>query len=132
MSPPPLPALPSDSTAPSTDVDPSQLQEITGGEAEIMQDIVEEFAGSADDLLAALGAALAQDDPRGAMRAAHTLKGSSGIIGADGLRVGCLAIERAAAAGDLACVAALLPALQDQQTATVASLRALVSAARRG
>ncbi len=132
MSPPPLPALPSDSTAPSTDVDPSQLQEITGGEAEIMQDIVEEFAGSADDLLAALGAAIAQDDPRGAMRAAHTLKGSSGIIGADGLRVGCLAIERAAAAGDLARVAALFPALRDQQTATVASLRALVSAARRG
>ncbi len=136
MSPPPRSDPPGaslpDSPAPPADVDPSQLQEITGGEAEIMHDIVEEFASTADDLVAAIGASLTTRDARAAKRAAHTLKGSGGIIGAEGLRVRCVAIERAAAAGDLASVAAQLPALEEQRTTTLARLRELVAAAKKG
>jgi HPt (histidine-containing phosphotransfer) domain-containing protein len=124
------PAASQDVEASSADVDPLQFEEITGGEPDVMDDILGEFALTAEEQVTTIGDALAARDVRAAMRAAHTLKGSSGIIGAEGLRSGCLAVERAAQAGDLAAAVSLVTPLRERHSATIAALKALVAAAR--
>ncbi len=117
-------------TAPAALVNASVLQEITGGDAAIMDDIVGEFAETARDMMTKLDLALDAGDVLGAMRAAHTLKGSSGIIGAGLLHRVSLAVERSAATGDLVGAREHFARLQNLHPASIAALQALVTDAR--
>lgn len=117
-------------TAPAALVNASALQEITGGNATIMEDIVGEFAETAREMVAKLDTALRAGDILGAMRAAHTLKGSSGIIGAGRLHRLSLAVERSASTGDLAAARDYFAKLQEVHPASIAALQALVTEAR--
>ncbi len=117
-------------TAPPGLVDASALQEIAGGDPAIMDDIVGEFAETARETVARVDTALRAGDVLGAMRAAHSLKGSSGMIGAGPLHRLSLAVERSAATGDLATARGHFVSLQKVHLASIAELRALVTEAR--
>jgi HPt (histidine-containing phosphotransfer) domain-containing protein len=102
----------------------ANLWDLAGGEAEIVRELVSDYATMAKDVIATIEGALEASDARGAEHAAHSLKGSSAMMGAQLVREASEAIERAAAAGDLAAARAHLPGLHAAQEATLVRLRA--------
>ena len=119
---------PSSAEAPSVDLFP--LHDIAGDDAAIAEEIVHDLAESAADLLARSEGALGVDDALSLTRLAHTLKGSSGIIGATSLRRCAEAIERAAVACDLATARSRVADARRLLPATTAILRAEIERMR--
>ncbi|HWD37563.1 MAG TPA: Hpt domain-containing protein [Fimbriimonas sp.] len=85
----------------SSQIDREYLSEISGGDTEFEQELVQTFLDAAPDLIAAYKAACAKNDALGASHAAHTLKGSSRSIGASAFATVSEQAEIAAREGDV-------------------------------
>ena len=70
---------------PSAELDLERLSEISGGEAEFEREIVAEYLEQAWALLESAARALEAKDVAELRRVAHTLKGSSKTVGAEGV-----------------------------------------------
>jgi HPt (histidine-containing phosphotransfer) domain-containing protein len=101
------------------------LHEITAGSQEILQEIVGEYIGMAADVLSTLGGAVGGSDAHQIAQLSHTLKGSSGMIGAVGVMRACEVLEDAALAGDMLAAGAAFAELTERHASTVKKLRAL-------
>lgn len=108
------------------------LWDIAGGSVEIFRELVDEYATMAKEVVAALDRALAANDARAAEQAAHSLKGSSSMMGAHLVQKACEGIERAAADGDVGAARALLPALVRVHEETLQQLLAARDGPRPG
>jgi two-component system, sensor histidine kinase and response regulator len=84
------------------------------GDAELVADLAVMFIGDAEFRLAALGEAVESGDAGSVERAAHTLKGSSGNMGATRMAAVCAELEEAGASGDLGRVPELLDRLEEE------------------
>lgn len=81
---------------PSAQLDLARLLEISDGEAEFEREIVTEYMEQAWSLFDAATRAIMAKDVDELRRAAHTLKGSSRTVGADGVAVAAAALESVA------------------------------------
>ena len=97
------------------------LFEITGGDQEFFDELVDTYLDDGVAQLAAMRAAADADDPVALLRPAHTLKSSSANVGALQLADACRALEAAARGGTV-----------DDPGATVEDIAALFDAARGG
>ena len=84
------------------------------GDAELVADLAGMFLGDAEARLAALRGALENGDADTVERAAHTLKGSSGNMGAARMAAVCAELEEAGASGDLGRAPGLLARLEEE------------------
>ena len=82
---------------PSAQLDLGRLSEISGGEVEFEREIVAEYIAQGWDLLEAATLTLESMDAAALRRYAHTLKGSSRTVGAEGVALVAIALEAAAA-----------------------------------
>ena len=78
-----------------------ELLEAGGDDAAFVATLLQEFAGEAPGLLAALRDAVARGDGEAAAGAAHTLRSNAAIFGARRLRAVCADLETRARAGEL-------------------------------
>ena len=91
------------------------LRQLTpAGEADVLSEVLNLFLDEAPKKIRALQEAVNRGDAAEAGRVAHSLKGSSGNIGADSMMDVCRRIDDLATAGDLAAVAPLLPSLTSE------------------
>lgn len=79
---------------------------------DFLSDLIELFLTETPARLALLATAIAEGDPRTAERAAHTLKGTAAVLGADAMQAIAAAVEMAARAGELGEVARLFDGLR--------------------
>ncbi|HTW54300.1 MAG TPA: ATP-binding protein [Stellaceae bacterium] len=93
-------------------LDRDKLAELSGGDERLEREILADFRQAADTDAAELTAAIDSADQEQITRAAHRLKGASGMIGALPLAAICSRIETASRAGDAAAVAAEIAPLQ--------------------
>ena len=82
------------------------------GAAAVFRELVEVFLHDTPERLSALRAAATAGDARAVRFAAHTLKGTCGYLGADGLVRICRDLEAVAVAGAVAGDLPLLAALE--------------------
>ncbi|MEZ4296630.1 MAG: Hpt domain-containing protein [Polyangiaceae bacterium] len=87
------------------------LRRLTSGTPGLLQQIIDEYIETADRLVATVREATDRGSLQDIERAAHSLKGSSGQMGAHPLMLESAAIERAAASGDLPGIRDRLPML---------------------
>lgn len=87
-----------------------RLFEITGGDLEFVDELVDTYLADADLQVEALRAAVTAGDDGAAMRPAHTLKSSSMNVGALGLADQCRSLEADARAGAVPDLAARVEA----------------------
>lgn len=93
------------------------------GDPKAVREIVDGFAADAAAKLSALRAAAAAGDGAGAAAAAHSLKGSSGTVGAKGVERLAARLEAAGREGRLEEAPALLQALDGELSEAVKLLR---------
>ncbi len=91
--------------------DLARLAEISGGDAEFEREIAGEFLGQARELFEEAARALETCDAAALRRVAHTLKGSSRTVGADGLARLAAELEELAAESTQGAAPALARAL---------------------
>ena len=87
------------------------LEEMTGGDAEFMTELIDTWIADAAGQIATIEQALAAHDADALRRAAHTLKSTSQSLGAGRLAAACAEIEALARDGRSDAVDALLPNL---------------------
>jgi HPt (histidine-containing phosphotransfer) domain-containing protein len=92
--------------------DRARLVELFGDDPKTLAEVEHEFVKTARDAEREIAAAAA--DLGVISRAAHRVKGASGMIGAAALHKIAEALERAAKAGDLASVRGLLTAFSQE------------------
>jgi HPt (histidine-containing phosphotransfer) domain-containing protein len=101
-----------------TTLDREVISSLRGLQGEDETDIVAELAGmfleDARPRLSALEEAVQNDDAPAVERLAHTLKGSSGNMGARGMSALCARLEDAGASGDLSQSFRLLERLKEE------------------
>jgi CheY-like chemotaxis protein/HPt (histidine-containing phosphotransfer) domain-containing protein len=130
--PPAFQALPVDGPAPGgAALDPAaigRLREMAGEAPGVVDGFIREHLESAARLVQEMRAALAAGDAQALERAAHSLKGSTGLFGAGQLASACFALEREAAQHGLAGAPALFRIVEDEhrgaQEALLAELKA--------
>jgi len=81
---PAQPATPAKPAAPTTSWKRAEALDRIGGDEELLQDLCHIFLEESPKLLEKLQQAVAAGDTDGVMRAAHSLKGEAGYLGADG------------------------------------------------
>ncbi len=79
---------------------------------DVLTQVVESFLQQGTKNLSALREALARGDGAAFAAAAHSLAGSSGILGVDGLAAGCAELEELARQGDLAACGTRLQSVE--------------------
>jgi HPt (histidine-containing phosphotransfer) domain-containing protein len=84
------------------------------GQPDVLQEVLNLFLNDAPSRLEAIEAAVTAGDARGLQRAAHTMKGSSGTIGASALQKVCLSLEQMGKAAELSDAAAGLEQLRSE------------------
>ena len=82
-------------SAPAAPIDTSALMEITGDDATLARNILNDYLISARDDLAAFDAALAAGDLPEATRQAHRMKGAAALVGASDVRAAAADAEDA-------------------------------------
>ena len=87
-----------------------RLLEVTGGDLEFLDELVDTYLSDSDEQLAAMRSAAAIDDPETLLRPAHTLKSSSANVGALSLAEQCRSLEMDARAGSVPEMAARVDA----------------------
>ena len=97
-----------------------------GGE-EALAELVDLFVDRSSEELAKLREAVAAGDRSDVRSRAHSLKGSSGNIGAHAMAKLCHQLEQAAVGADMARAAALVPIVQEEFTRVHSALLAEVS-----
>ena len=91
------------------------LRQLTApGEPDVLLEVLQLFLDEAPRRLERLQAAWREANGHEMQRAAHSLKGSSGNIGAGAMMAVCHRIDDLARAGDVAAVAPLLPSLTSE------------------
>ena len=92
-----------------------RLRQLTmPGEPDVLTEVLQLFRDEVPKKLRALQTALGAGDAAEAARLAHSLKGSSGNIGADSMRDVCGRIDELAKSADLGRVAPLVASLTDE------------------
>jgi HPt (histidine-containing phosphotransfer) domain-containing protein len=89
-----------------------QMLEDTGGEAEFVIEIIDEFLDNARALLGDIDSATSASDAAAGRAAAHTLKSTSGSVGANDFAAIAKEAEEAFGEGDIARARSLLPRLE--------------------
>ena len=84
------------------------------GEPDVLAQILTVFLEEVPKKIRALQVALDAGDAAAAARAAHSLKGSSGNVGASALLDICRRVDERARSGDMAQIAPLLPSLMSE------------------
>jgi HPt (histidine-containing phosphotransfer) domain-containing protein len=107
---------------PDARFDTGRLVEISDGERDFELELAGEFVSQAWTLYGELTRAHETGDPSALRRAAHTLKGSSRTVGAEGVAEAAAELERAAAESGKATVAGLLARTQRLLVATERAL----------
>lgn len=115
-----------DSTSPGPVLNDEALETLrsVGGD-ELVNSVVELFLSDSPGYLAAVGEALGAGDADGVARNAHSLKGSSGYVGAEAVAETCRRLEAGARSGDLAEAPRLVAELEAGFERTIGALRAL-------
>lgn len=113
-------------TASAPALDLSVLEQITGGSAEMLRDLLSTFTRTSKQLVEDMERALSRGDAKLFLRAAHTLKGASGILGARALQRACEAVEDAASEQGLEAARDLFPKLEQCHAATAALVDATI------
>ncbi len=101
------------------------LRELGG--AEMVAELAEMFYKDASSHLASLREAIEGDDSQLVHRSAHTLKGSSGNMGAKRMAALCAELESVSASGDLARAPELLERLEEEFGRVRPTLEALLA-----
>ena len=104
------------------------LRRLTAGSPELLLQIIDDYIETAARLVGAAKEAAERGDLKAVEHAAHSLKGSSGQMGAHPLMLESAAIERAASSGDLSMVRDRLPMLVRKHDATREKLQLLRAA----
>lgn len=107
-------------------LDLTVLEQITGGSTEMLRELLGDFADMSKKLVAEMAAGVERGDAKAVARAAHTLKGSSGLIGAQALRFKCEALEKTAVTGGLGDARHLLASVEQIHAATMLLLDAAI------
>ncbi|MBZ5578960.1 MAG: response regulator [Acidobacteriia bacterium] len=102
-----------------------ELQELTCGDDVLMQELIDLFLSSAPEMLGQMRHAAEDEDTAALRRAAHTLKGSSGQMGALRMQEICGIIEGLTSTGSLVGVDLLLTELSVGFERAVGELRLL-------
>lgn len=105
-----------------------ELRESVGDDPEFFAELVDDFLADAPVQLEALRRAATAGDPATAMRAAHTLKGTSRTFGAGGLASLCQDAESAATGGELEAVLVRVEEIDREWARVCAELVALQEA----
>ena len=92
-----------------------------------LRELIEIYLQDTPERIAEIENAIAQGNAGAAMRAAHTIKGSSGNFGARQLVARALEIETLAKAGNLDPIPALLQVLKDEYAQVGVALTRLAS-----
>ena len=104
------------------------LFEITGGDQEFFDELVDTYLDDGVAQLAAMRAAADADDPVALLRPAHTLKSSSANVGATDLAERCRTLEADARTGTVPDMAGRVSACET----AFAAVRAALLAQREG
>jgi len=96
----------------ASQIDREYLSEISGGDVEFEQDLVQTFLDVAPGLIDSFRSASGASDAQGARHAAHTLKGSSRSIGASNFAQVCEQAEKAAREEDLEACRTLVASIE--------------------
>jgi HPt (histidine-containing phosphotransfer) domain-containing protein len=111
---PGAPAIP-EKTGDEESLDPEVLAGLRElGGAEMLAELAEMFLDDASSGLATLREAIEAGDANSVERVAHTLKGSSGNMGAKGMAAICAELQDTGSSGDLSCAPELLEQLEDE------------------
>jgi HPt (histidine-containing phosphotransfer) domain-containing protein len=100
------------------------LLDITGGDLEFLDELVDTYLADGETQIAALQAAVDMDDVQGLVRPAHTLKSSSANVGALSLAEACRTLEADGRGGTVADVGERVAAIADRFAAARAALLA--------
>lgn len=95
-----------------------------GGAPGLLKELIDLFLKEADGHLAKMRAAIASREAQPFERSAHTLKGSSGNLGAMTLSKICGELQTAGRAADWTRIAALFPGLESEYRDAKAALEA--------
>lgn len=88
--------------------------DICGGDLDTIMDLVEVYLQSLDELTRQMSSALDAGDYPVLRRAAHSLKSSSRVFGAEALAKNCEQLEKAALSGEVANAPALIQRIVKQ------------------
>jgi PAS domain S-box-containing protein len=110
----PVPATLPQASAPPMPLDPAVLAALTGGEAKVTRELLDDFLATTARDVAAVDAARAAGDLVQLAREAHKIKGASRLVGATELAHAASELELATKASDWS---QLLPLSADVQTA---------------
>jgi DNA-binding response OmpR family regulator len=102
-----------------------ELQELASGDAQLLQELIDIFLTSAPELMQQMRRAVEDEDAAALHKAAHTLKGSSGQMGALRMQELCGTLETLAATGSLVGVEAPLSEVSVSFERAVSELKAL-------
>jgi signal transduction histidine kinase/HPt (histidine-containing phosphotransfer) domain-containing protein/ActR/RegA family two-component response regulator len=100
----------------ATPLDRSALAAISGGDAAAERDILIDFRNANDDDAAMLKQAVAESNISKVARAAHRIKGASGMVGAMSLAEVCGRIERASRRNDATAIEESMEMFQQEWT----------------
>jgi CheY-like chemotaxis protein len=106
----------------------SELQE--EGEPDILRELIELFLTDVPPQLVALRKAMEAGDAHSVGRIAHTLKGSSGNMGATRMTAICSDLEDVGASGDLSAAPELLERLEEESRRVRMALEAKIARSR--
>jgi PAS domain S-box-containing protein len=95
-------------------VDPAALVPLTGGDREVLKEILDDFIDPARSIAGEIEAAFAERSAAGVGAAAHKFKSAAQTIGANSLADLCLALESAGKAGNWEEIDALAPRLDGE------------------
>lgn len=96
----------------------AELFEMIGGDVTWIDELLELYIKNTAEELAALTDLLDEGDTTAVARKTHTIKGTSGNVGAHQMFELCLKANRHAQQGELTSVRALLPELREAHEAT--------------
>lgn len=103
--------------------DRAGLIERLGGDTELVDEIVQIFLESADEMIGTVDSAVADGDAHRVERSAHSLKGALLNIAADSVAEGALRLEQAGRSGELELCSQLLDELKQEYDLLLQALR---------
>ncbi len=86
----------------------SYLADVTDGDVEFEEELAQSYIDASSTVMSSLRSAVQEADPHAVREAAHSLKGSSRAIGADGMGAVAEILEHQGRDGDLRNVEVLL------------------------
>jgi len=107
----------------------ANLRSLSPDDPAFLRELIDIYLEDSPRRFAEIEASLAKSDGPTLVRAAHTIKGSSGNFGATQLARLALEIEMHGKAGNLAAAAAVVPALKDEFGRVRDALRQLAGGA---